>query len=324
MAAQRCKASFIEPMLLLSTNALAEGDDWLRELKIDGYRAVAFKTNGQVHLRSRNDNDFSLRYPAIAKALSLLPNETVIDGELVALDESGKPSFHLLQNHGSAPETPLFYYVFDVMVLSGQDVRQKPLTTRRDLLRQRILPKLADPIRYSQELPGLLSDLVTAVKEQGFEGLVAKRRDSVYEAGERSGAWQKMRINHGQELVIGGYTPGSHGFDALLLGYYENGDLLYASRTRNGFTPATRQELFKRMRPLRIETCPFANLPEPRGGRWGAGLTAAKMKECRWLQPDLVGQFEFVEWTADGHLRHTKFTGLREDKPAKEVRREGG
>ncbi len=324
MAAQRCKASFIEPMLLLSTNALAEGDDWLRELKIDGYRAVAFKTNGQVHLRSRNDNDFSLRYPAIAKALSLLPNETVIDGELVALDESGKPSFHLLQNHGSVPETPLFYYVFDVMVLSGQDVRQKPLTTRRDLLRQRILPKLADPIRYSQELPGLLSDLVTAVKEQGFEGLVAKRRDSVYEAGERSGAWQKMRINHGQELVIGGYTPGSHGFDALLLGYYENGDLLYASRTRNGFTPATRQELFKRMRPLRIETCPFANLPEPRGGRWGAGLTAAKMKECRWLQPDLVGQFEFVEWTADGHLRHTKFTGLREDKPAKEVRREVG
>ena len=311
-------------MLLLSTSALAEGVDWLHELKIDGYRAVAFKTNSQVHLRSRNDNDFSVRYPAIAKALSRLPNETVIDGELVALDESGKPSFHFLQNHGSSPDTPLFYYVFDVMVHSGYDVRHKPLIARRALLEQRILPKLADPIRYSQELAGSLSDLVAAVKEQGFEGLVAKRRDSVYEAGERSGAWQKMRINQGQELVIGGYTPGSHGFDALLLGYYENGNLLYASRTRNGFTPAIRQELFKRMRPLRSETCPFANLPEPRGGRWGAGMTATKMKECRWLKPDLVAQFEFVEWTADGHLRHTKFVALREDKRATEVKREIG
>ena len=311
-------------MLLLSTSALAEGVDWLHELKIDGYRAVAFKTNSQVHLRSRNDNDFSVRYPAIAKALSRLPNETVIDGELVALDESGKPSFHFLQNHGSSPDTPLFYYVFDVMVHSGYDVRHKPLIARRALLEQRILPKLADPIRYSQELAGSLSDLVAAVKEQGFEGLVAKRRDSVYEAGERSGAWQKMRINQGQELVIGGYTPGSHGFDALLLGYYENGNLLYASRTRNGFTPAIRQELFKRMRPLRSETCPFANLPEPRGGRWGAGLTATKMNDCRGLKPDLVAQFEFVDWTADGHLRHTKFVALREDKRATEVKREIG
>jgi bifunctional non-homologous end joining protein LigD len=104
-----------------------------------------------------------------------------------------------------------------------------------------------------------------------------------------------------------GYTVAAKTFDALVLGYYENGKLLYASRTRNGFTPATRQELFKKMKPLQIANCPFANLPEPRGGRWGAGLTAAKMKECRWLKPELVGQFEFVEWTGDGHLRHTRF-----------------
>lgn len=193
---------------------------------------------------------------------------------------------------------------------------------RRKLIEERILPNLTDPIRYSPELPGKLSDLIAAVKQQGLEGLVAKRRDSVYEPGQRSGAWQKMRINQGQELVIGGYTPGPHGFDALVLGYYQNGRLLYASRTRNGFTPATRQELFKQMRPRQIEACPFANLPEPRGGRWGAGFTAAKMKECCWLKPDLVGQFEFVEWTGDGHLRHTKYVALRDDKRPQEVKRE--
>lgn len=160
------------------------------------------------------------------------------------------------------------------------------------------------------------------MREQGLEGLVAKRRDSLYEAGRRSGAWQKMRINQGQELVIGGYTIGGKTFDALVLGYYKNGKLLYASRTRNGFTPALREQLFKKMKPLEIADCPFANLPEGHGGRWGQGLTSAKMKNCRWLKPELVGQFEFVEWMPDGHLRHTKFVALREDKKAKDVGRE--
>ncbi len=151
---------------------------------------------------------------------------------------------------------------------------------------------------------------------------MAKRRDSRYEPGERSGAWQKMRVNKVQEFVIGGYTMGGATFDALVFGYYDGDKLNYAARTRNGFTPKLRSELLKRFKPLETANCPFANLPEKKSGRWGAGLTAAKMLDCRWLRPSLVGQFEFVEWTPDGHLRHSRFMGLREDKRATDVRKE--
>jgi ATP-dependent DNA ligase len=157
---------------------------------------------------------------------------------------------------------------------------------------------------------------------EGLEGLVAKRRDSRYEPGERSGAWQKMRVNAGQEFVIGGYTIGGATFDALVFGYYEDDKLLYAARTRNGFTPKLRADLMKRLKLLETKECPFANLPEKKAGRWGAGLTAAKMEECTWLRPMMVGQFEFVNWTEDAHLRHSRFMGLREDKKATDVRRE--
>ena len=131
-----------------------------------------------------------------------------------------------------------------------------------------------------------------------------------------------MRMNRGQELVIGGYTIGGKSFDALILGYYEDNKLMYVARTRNGFTPSSRLELAKRFHGLETSVCPFANLPEPKGGRWGAGFTAAKTKGCRWLTPTLVGQFEFVEWTPDNHLRHSRFMGLREDKKPKDVIRE--
>src|SRR5450432_2079091 len=131
-----------------------------------------------------------------------------------------------------------------------------------------------------------------------------------------------MRVNRGQELVIAGYTPSAKNFDALVIGYYDGAKLVYAARTRNGFTPASRAELFKVIKPLEIKQCPFANLPERHAGRWGAGLTAAKMADCRWLNPVLVGQFEFVEWTGENHLRHTKFIALREDMRARDVRRE--
>jgi bifunctional non-homologous end joining protein LigD len=319
---KKARVGFIEPMLLQAVSALPDDRSrWLYQLKIDGYRAIAYKQNGTLYLRSRNDNDFSSRYPSIAKALTKLPADTVIDGEIVALGEDGRPSFNLLQNHGST-HPDLFYYVFDVMMLGGKDICQEPLEARIKLLESKVLPKLSEPVRPCAELEADLLDLVRSVREQALEGLVAKHRDSVYESGRRSGAWQKMRINQGQELVIGGFTPGPHGFDALVLGYYEKGKLLYASRTRNGFTPTLRQQLYRKMRPLIISECPFANLPEPRGGRWGAGLTAAKMKDILWLKPEMVGQFEFVEWTPDAHLRHTKFVALREDKKAKDVGRE--
>jgi ATP-dependent DNA ligase len=135
------------------------------------------------------------------------------------------------------------------------------------------------------------------VRAQGLEGLVAKRRESRYEAGKRSGAWAKMRVNQGQEFVIGGYTSGGRTFDALVFGYYDGPRLLYAARTRNGFTPPLRESLMRRFRGIEAPGCPFANLPEARSGRWGEGLTAAKMKNCQWLKPVLVAQIEFVGWT---------------------------
>jgi bifunctional non-homologous end joining protein LigD len=308
-------------MLLVRTEKLSEDTTrWAYQLKLDGYRAIAFKTGGKVHLRSRNDNNFNDRYPAVVRGLEGMPNETVIDGELLALDENGRPSFNALQNYAST--TPVIYYVFDVMVLSGRDVMGKTLEQRREHLERTVLPTLAEPVRYAGELKATLRELVHSVKAQGLEGLVAKRRDSRYEPGQRSGAWMKMRVNRGQELVIGGYTLGSKTFDALVIGYYEGNDLIYVGRTRNGFTPAIRQRLYKLFKPLEIPACPFVNLPEARSGRWGQGLTKAKMAECRWLNPVLVGQFEFVEWTPDNHLRHPRFVGLRDDKPAREVGRE--
>jgi bifunctional non-homologous end joining protein LigD len=301
-------AAFIEPMQLLRCQELPDGSEWLRELKFDGYRAVAIKSGGRIYLRSRNDNDFSSRYPAIATALSALPGETVVDGEIVALDDSGRPSFSMLQN--GASKAPLVYYVFDLMLLAGRDVTGETLESRRTLLERKVLPKLAEPIRYSPELPGSVSDLVQSVKAQKLEGLVAKRRDSRYEPGQRSGAWRKMRVNQEQHFVIGGYTVGGSSFDALIFGYYEGKKLFYAGRTRSGFTPRLRADLIKAFRPLEAAECPFDNLPEAKRGRWGAGLTAAKMYDCRWLKPLLVGRFEYVEWTPENHLRHSRFLGL--------------
>ena len=317
----REKARFVAPMLLLRSETLPDDPDrWAYQLKFDGYRAIAYKTGGRISLRSRNNNDFTLRHPDIVRALAKIPDETVIDGELVALDENGRPSFYALQNF--AGSTTVLYYVFDVMVLAGWDVKAEPLDARQALLERRIVPKLADPARFMGELEAPLRDLIHSVKAHGLEGLVAKRRNSRYEPGLRSGAWMKMRVNRGQEFVIGGYTIGTKTFDALIFGYYEGDRLIYAARTRSGFTPAIREHIARKLRRLETTHCPFANLPEARSGRWGQGLTKEKMADCRWVKPELIGQFEFLEWTADNHLRHSRFMGLREDKPARDIRRE--
>ena len=306
------KAHFIEPMLHLPTDKLPEGPEWQYETKLDGFRAIAFKSGGKIHLRSRNDKDFNSRYAAIVNALSSMPDETVIDGELVALDESGRPSFNALQGHG-AGKAPLLYYVFDAMVLAGKDIMVEPLARRRKLL-EKLLSKLGEPIRESSELEATLPNLIQTVRAQGLEGLVAKRCDSRYEPGLRSGAWQKMRVNQGQEFVIGGYTPGPKNFDALIFGYYDGDQLCYAARTSNGLTSTARDQIYGRFRGLESIECPFVNLPEAGSGHGRERLTADKMKDCRWLKPVLVAQFEYLEWTPDYHLRHARFIALRDDK----------
>lgn len=319
MTVKTTKAGFIEPMLLLATSDLPEAQTWSYELKLDGYRAIAFKTEGRTQLRSRNNKDFGRKFPVIVAALAALPDETVIDGEVVALDESGRPSFNLLQNYGTS-DLPVFYYVFDMPVLCGRDLMSQCLAKRRGLLRRHILSKLKNPIRESLQLNAAVAAVINTVRRQGLEGVVAKDLNSPYEPGRRSGAWQKMRINKRQEFVIGGYTPGPKTFDALIFGYYEDGKLLYAGRTRNGFTPMLKAQLQKQFPALEVSECPFANLPEEKSGHWALGLTAEKMKECRWLKPRLVGKFEYVEWTPDNHLRHSRFVALRNPEPRDRTR----
>jgi DNA ligase D-like protein (predicted ligase) len=282
---------------------------------------LAIKSGGRIQLRSQRNNDFSGRYAAIARALTGLPGETVLDGEVVALDSEGRPSFNTLQNFGSI-KLPVFYYVFDAPILGGKDLRSEPLETRRALLVRKALAKLKEPIRFSPELEASLSDLIKSVREQKLEGLIAKRRDSLYESGRRSGAWLKMRINKGQELVIGGYVPGPHVFDSLLVGYYDDKRLIFMAKVRNGFTPALRQKVARNFRGLGTDKWPFDNLPEPKTARRGKALTAEFMRECCWLKPKLVAEIEFTDWTETDHLRHSKFVALREDKDAREVRKE--
>jgi bifunctional non-homologous end joining protein LigD len=316
MAVPKIKARFVEPMLLLPTSRLPEEPGLPYELKLDGFRAQAIKGGGRVQLRSRSNKDFNRRYPSIANALDSMTDETVIDGEVVAMDEAGKPSFNALQNvdHGAH----VVFYAFDVMILEGCDLMAEPLRARRELLRSGVLAHLDEPIRESPELEAKLPDLIESVKACGLEGLLAKRRDSQYEPGQRSGAWQKMRVNRGQEFVIGGYTIGARGFDAIIFGYYDHSKL---NSTPAGRGTASRAQLFRRFQGFAAAECPFVNVPEASSGRWGQGLTAEKMKDCRWFAPSLVGTFEFVEWTPDGQLRHVRFIGLREDKRPVDVRR---
>jgi ATP-dependent DNA ligase len=182
--------------------------------------------------------------------------------------------------------------------------------------------KPTDHIELSAVSDKSAAEILSFVKKQGLEGVVAKRADSVYQPGLRTGLWTKHRINLSQEFVIGGYTPGTHGFDALIVGFYRGKDFIYAARVRAGLVPATRRDVFNKIKDLKATKCPFVNLPELADGRWGAGLTAEKMKECVWLNPEAVAQIAFLEWTGADHLRHTKFLALRDDKDPKKVVRE--
>jgi len=155
-----------------------------------------------------------------------------------------------------------------------------------------------------------------------LEGLIAKRADSIYQPGQRTGLWSKYRINMGQEFVIGGYVPSHLGLDSIVVGFYRGEDLIYSARVRAGFVPRTRREVFEEIRHLRIAKCPFANLPETEPGRWGQGLTAEKMKVCIWVKPEAVAQIAFLEWTGADHLRHARFVRIRDDKDPRRVVKE--
>jgi len=317
------EAGFIEVMECLAVPKIPDGLGWLYEIKLDGYRAIAVKSEGRLNLFSRRRNSVNRQYALVFEALSDLPNNTVIDGEVVALDESGRPDFNLLQ-HYRAEASRIHYFVFDLLVYKNRDVTRLPLIERHQVMKSVL--KLESPrIRITDYFETSAADMLNAIRAQGLEGVVAKRKDSRYESGKRSGSWAKYRLNSGQELVIGGYIPGAHGVDAIVVGYYRGQNLIYVARVRNGFVPALRRQIFARLKPLLIPKCPFVNLPETHKGHWGEGLTAADMEKCAWVRPQLVARIEFLEWTPSDHLRHAKFAGLRGDKdPRKVIKEHGG
>jgi DNA ligase D-like protein (predicted ligase) len=312
---------FVQPMLAKAVDRLPEKGDWLYELKLDGYRSLAMKKHGTLTLLSRRGNNLNKRFPLISEAFNFLPDNTIVDGEIVALDRQGKPSFSALQNslRGSLP---FYFYAFDLLAYAGKDVRRLPLVKRRGLLEEYALVKRKDPVRLSPVFSTTPKQLIAAAKKSGLEGSVAKRARSPYETGERSGAWVKYKTNKGQELVIAGYKPGTVGFDYLLAGYYQGKNLIFIGKIKNGFTPAVRRKVTQSFKGLKTKICPFTNLPEPQSARRGEALTAEVMKQIQWLRPKLVAQIEFTEWTKENHLRHSRFVALRDDKKPREVTKE--
>jgi DNA ligase D-like protein (predicted ligase) len=312
------RASFIETMDCLPVTKVPTGPEWTYEIKLDGYRLEAVKSQGKVTLYSRRRNILNEKFGYVADALTDLPDETVLDGELVAMDENGRSDFNLLQNFRSA-QLNIHYYGFDALMHKGRWLTDRPLGERREIL-AKILP-LNNHVSLSVNDTSA-DTMLKFVKAHDLEGIIAKRADSLYEPGKRTGLWSKYRINLGQEFVIGGYTPGSGGFDALIVGVYLKRELMFAARVRAGFVPATRREVFAQIKDLKINTCPFANLPEAQAGRWGQGLTAEKMKGCVWVTPKAVVRIDFAEWTGGEKLRHTKFVAMRDDKDPRKVVRE--
>ena len=297
---------------------LTEGPQWVYEIKLDGYRTIAVMRQA-VNLFSRRRKSFNRQYPHIVEALSGLPEGTVLDGEVVAQDDAGRPNFNLLQ-HSRSQSSRIRYFVFDLLVYKNRDLTELPLSERRKLL-QGILP-VSPRIAISEQFEVSASEIIAAVRQQYLEGVVAKRKDSLYEAGERTGAWIKYRVNRGQEFVVGGYLPGPHGFDSLIVGYYRGKNLVYVARVRNGFVPALRRQVFTKIRGFVSPKMPFSNLPDEHASRWGESLTAEAMKKCVWLKPKVVAQIEFLEWTDADRLRHSKFVGLRDDKQPQSVVKE--
>jgi DNA ligase D-like protein (predicted ligase) len=319
-ATRAATVQFVEPMYAQLIQQVPEGNEWLYEVKFDGYRCLASKSAAGVTLWSRRGNDFTAQFPNIAKACEELPARTVLDGEIVAVDANGRISFNLLQHHRSQAQALLFY-AFDILIHRGINLLSEPLTTRREVLTSIVKPlsRNASPVALSESIDASPTELIGVVKEFGFEGVIAKRKNSCYESGKRSGAWLKYKVNKSREFVIGGYTPGNP-LDAVIVGYYDGNKLIYAAKVRNGFVPRVRQEVWQKLKSLEIASCPFANLPEKKRTRWA--LTREEMKNCIWLKPELVAQVEYTEFTLDGHLRHSKFCGLREDKDPREVVRD--
>jgi bifunctional non-homologous end joining protein LigD len=323
---------WIEPMQASLSEGPFSSPDWFFEPKLDGVRALSFIQSGHVSIFSRRGLDATKQYPGIAAELrEQVEAEMVLDGEIVAFDENGVPSFQELQQRlnlmrdtdikRAESQVPVFYYVFDILYAGGHDLRGVRLERRKRLLRQLLMP--TDRVRLVEhfEQDGEMAYRVAV--EHGLEGLLAKRRDSTYESGRRSKNWMKIKSTKESEFVIGGYTEGggwrAGTFGSLLLGYYDDeGKLLYAGHVGTGFNDRALKLLKERLQALRTGERPFAEEPSRAGMSFGRPKSAL----VTWVKPELVAQVRYAQWTNDGVLRAPSFLGLREDKAAADVRRE--
>jgi bifunctional non-homologous end joining protein LigD len=299
-----------EPMKAVLWDEPFSDPTWIYERKLDGVRCLAHRDGGgAVQLFSRTDRSMNGDYPELVEALDAEPCEDfVVDGEVVAFDRRGVTSFSRLQRR-HRERVAIFYYVFDVLRVGGGDVRELPLRERKALLRKSL--RFHGNVRFTPHRNEHGEEMFAEACQKGLEGVIAKRADSPY-TSTRSSDWRKLKCHAEQELVIGGFTApqGSRtDFGALLVGYYEDGQLRYAGKVGTGFDHTTLEELGARLRELERDDPPFADVhPIPRG--------------THWVKPELVGQIGFTEWTRDGRLRHPRYLGLRHDKPARDVVRE--
>lgn len=315
------EVAFVPPMLAKLVRTLPEGPEWEYELKLDGYRLEAVKDGDKVRLYSRRGNDFTRRFAKIATNVSRInARSIVLDGEAVAVDEHGKPSFQMLQNRAKLPAGwSLVYYAFDLLHLNGEALKARPLSERRVLL-EKVLGDSG--VLLSQSLPGTLNQIMRAVKEHGLEGVIAKHRNSPYQPDRRSNFWLKLPLKPSQDFVIGGFRLDGKRLELLLVGYFENKKLLFAGKVHQGLNPANRRALLRVLQPLAVAKCPFANLPSTKSGHWGEAVTAEEMRDYVWLRPEVVAETKFAEWTHGKVLRHPEFVTLRADKDPKDVVRE--
>ena len=289
-----------------------EGDAWLHEQKFDGYRICAELARGRVHLYSRSAKDWTAQFPTVAAAVAELPvDRAILDGEVAAVLPDGRTSFQALQQRGAE----LAYFVFDLLAIDGEDLTGRPLEERKARLKELVGKDKKDKtIRYSDHVVGDGAAFFRAACERGLEGIVSKRRDAPYRAG-RGTTWVKTKCMKRQELVIGGWTDpeGSRtGLGSLILGVYDGAKLVYAGKVGTGFTAATLAAVRKELDTLARATPAFD--PPPRRAWTGPGV--------HWVEPELVAEVAFLEWTSDGRLRHPSFQGLRRDKDPKDVVRE--
>jgi bifunctional non-homologous end joining protein LigD len=301
------------PMLATLADRVPGGDEWSYEVKWDGYRAIAYVAGGDAVLKSRRGNDLTGRFATVARALerAVRTPDCVLDGEVCALDEQGRSSFSVMQQ-GSGP---LVYYVFDVLESDGEQVLELPLTERRERLAG--LLDLRDGVVRLSEAFADGEALFEAAREQGLEGVVAKKRTSRYQPGRRTREWLKVKAHEEQEFLVAGYTRGkgrrAATLGSLVLAVLEGGELRYVGNVGTGFTEEEIDRLLGLLRPLERDTPPFAEAPT---------MPKVRRGDVVWVEPELVAQVEFAEWTHDGHLRAPVYKGLREDKDPEDVRRD--